>query len=174
MNQYDDDAWLRLGRAVKRARLEAGYSDTKRWAAAVGRSSRMLLGLERGEPVGDGTLDRVAIALKWAQETPYRFLADPEFGKPDETGRTPDDQWRQHRDHAIGQAEELLESVGARPDGGHNDDHDDGLGQWLTRTKSELTDAEQEQMWKDAEPVLEALLERTLAKRRRGSTLGDT
>lgn len=65
--------------------------------------------------------------------------------------------------------------VGAPADGGpHNDDHDDGLGQWLTRTKSELTDAEQEQMWRDAEPVLEALLERTLAKRRRGSTLGDT
>lgn len=67
------------------------------------------------------------------------------------------------------------DSVGAGADGGRQDDaHDDGLGQWLTRTRSELTDAEQEQMWNDAQPVLEALLERTLAKRRRGSTLGDT
>jgi hypothetical protein len=56
--------WIRLGRAVKDARKRAGYRDMKIWAGKVGRSTRMLQGLERGEPVGGGTLELVEDALE--------------------------------------------------------------------------------------------------------------
>ena len=58
-----DGDWRALGREVQRARLAAGYSDTAAWAERVGRSDRMLLGLERGERVGPKTLALVAAAL---------------------------------------------------------------------------------------------------------------
>jgi transcriptional regulator with XRE-family HTH domain len=55
--------WSRLGREVRRARKAAGFTDTIKWAQAVGRSSRVVLGLERGEPTGDETLELVSLAL---------------------------------------------------------------------------------------------------------------
>lgn len=62
--------WARLGRVVRRERKLQGFRDTARWAAVVGRSSRSLLGLERGEAVGDETLELVSEALnkgaQWA------------------------------------------------------------------------------------------------------------
>lgn len=60
---YPDEHWEALGRWVLEARRRAGYADTKVWKQAVGRSERMLLGLERGERVGTGTIDAVASAL---------------------------------------------------------------------------------------------------------------
>jgi hypothetical protein len=47
--------WKALGRAVYSARVKAGYRDTARWAATLGRSTRVVLGLERGEPTGRRT-----------------------------------------------------------------------------------------------------------------------
>jgi hypothetical protein len=67
--------WETLGRAVLSARDRAGYSDTRRWSELVGRSSRMLLGLERGEQVGPKTLARVEGALGWPVGWTHRILA---------------------------------------------------------------------------------------------------
>jgi hypothetical protein len=55
--------WSRLGREVRRARKGTGFADTTKWAQAVGRSSRVVLGLERGEPTGEETLELVSLAL---------------------------------------------------------------------------------------------------------------
>lgn len=49
-----------------------------------------------------------------------------------------------------------------------------GLSQWLTRAESEMTDEEQEELWELVEPILERLKRDTLARRPRGSTLGDS
>lgn len=43
--------------------MRAGFSDTDAWARAVGRSTRVLLGLERGEPQGIKSVERVAAVL---------------------------------------------------------------------------------------------------------------
>lgn len=63
MTTYPAAHWAALGVWVGRARRAAGYADTLAWAEAVGRSSRVVLGLERGEPAGDRTLQGVARAL---------------------------------------------------------------------------------------------------------------
>lgn len=76
MPNYEHDDWLRLGRAVYSARNSAGLRDTKVWASKVGRSTRMLLGLERGEPVGRGTLDAIEKALGWPLGRSHEVLAD--------------------------------------------------------------------------------------------------
>lgn len=76
MRKHSAEDWRRLGRRVYQARIRAGYSDTQQWATAVGRSTRMLLGLERGEAVGNGTLDLVAATLEWPDELPYTILDD--------------------------------------------------------------------------------------------------
>jgi hypothetical protein len=57
--------WKRLGTAVQSARLRAGWDDMADWVDAVGRSSRVLLGLERGETTGAGTLRRIEELLHW-------------------------------------------------------------------------------------------------------------
>lgn len=81
--------WEALGRAVLSARDRAGYSDTRRWAELVGRSSRMLLGLERGEHVGPKTLAKVEAALGWPVGWTHRILAGEADGPPPTTPATP-------------------------------------------------------------------------------------
>lgn len=78
MKKYPAENWERLGRWVYEARHQAGFSDTKVWAEAASRSSRMLLGLERGEPVGAGTLQAVADALGVAAWGVFARLSDPD------------------------------------------------------------------------------------------------
>lgn len=65
MHSYQHPDWVRLGRAVYSARSRSGYGDMTIWADRVGRSTRMLLGLERGERVGRGTLEAIEAALEW-------------------------------------------------------------------------------------------------------------
>ena len=81
MADYPAEHWAALGRLVYTTRSEL-YPDTKRWASVVGRSSRMLLGLERGEPVGRGTLTKVAKALGWPQQFIWDYLEDPTATPP--------------------------------------------------------------------------------------------
>lgn len=76
---HDLAAWQRLGRAVKEARKEAGYADMKAWALKVERTSRTLLGLERGEPTGDATLERIEAELDWPKGRVQAILS----GDPD-------------------------------------------------------------------------------------------
>lgn len=63
MKSYPAEHWQALGDWVASARAQAGYSDTKKWAAVVSRSTRQVLGLERGESVGPKTIEAVAEAL---------------------------------------------------------------------------------------------------------------
>lgn len=69
----------RLGAEVKRARKRAGYAKTIEWVEKVGRSDRILLDLERGGKVGDGTYAAVAEALDWPLDRIYAILADEPF-----------------------------------------------------------------------------------------------
>lgn len=75
MRNYAPDDWARLGQAVFEARSESGLSKTTDWVAQVGRSSRILLGLERGEQTGSGTLERIEDALGWPRGSTHRLLA---------------------------------------------------------------------------------------------------
>jgi len=45
--------------------MRDGFTRAADWSAYVGRSSRLLLGLERGEPTGDVTLAAIEEALGW-------------------------------------------------------------------------------------------------------------
>lgn len=81
MKTYSPEHWQALGGWVAGARAQAGYSDTKQWAEAVGRSTRQLLGLERGESVGPKTIEAVASTLGVAAWVLYDVL---------ETGRSAD------------------------------------------------------------------------------------
>ncbi|WP_338182967.1 hypothetical protein [Jatrophihabitans sp.] len=76
MRKYPAENWEWLGQWIHDARVVAGYSDTKKWAAAVGRSPRQLLGLERGEQVGTGTIEAVAKALDLPASDLYWILAN--------------------------------------------------------------------------------------------------
>lgn len=64
MKTYPAAHWVELGEWIASARLQAGHSDTAKWAALVGRSTRITLGLERGEPAGAKTVEAVADALR--------------------------------------------------------------------------------------------------------------
>lgn len=64
MKTYPPGHWKALGSWIAGARTQAGYSDTKEWSAAASRSTRQLLGLERGESVGPKTIEAVATALE--------------------------------------------------------------------------------------------------------------
>jgi hypothetical protein len=133
MKKYSADNWRKLGRRVNLARIKAGYSDTQEWADAVGRSSRMLLGLERGEPVGSGTIDRVAITLGWNPEEPYDVLDGVEVPTWGRGGG------------------EAVTSVGGA-------DQDEPEFEFLTRVREDLTTDEMEQLMKEATPYLEMLV----------------
>lgn len=74
MRKYAAADWARLGQAVYEARKEAGLGKTAEWAEKVGRSSRTLLGLERGEVTGTPTLEDVEDALAWPRGGAYRVL----------------------------------------------------------------------------------------------------
>ncbi|WP_292605903.1 hypothetical protein [Nocardioides sp. REDSEA-S30_B4] len=74
MKTYSPEHWRALGSWVAGARVQAGYSDTKKWAATVGRSTRQVLGLERGEAVGPKTIEAVAQALGVAAWALYDTL----------------------------------------------------------------------------------------------------
>lgn len=63
-----------LGTKVRQARRAAGFANTAKWADRVGRSDRVLLGLERGEAVGADTYAAVADALGWPLERIYSLL----------------------------------------------------------------------------------------------------
>lgn len=88
MEKYAAENWQELGRWVQRSRLGAGISDVKEWAELVGRSTRQLQGLERGEPVGSKTLELVAAKLGSDLPDLYEILnggpgaarADPQVG----------------------------------------------------------------------------------------------
>lgn len=84
---FSDEDWTRLGRAVFAARVQAGFGDTRTWCEKTGRGKRMLLGLERGEHVGGGTLDRVERALGWPPQQGYKILAsaDAMHGLPNQS-----------------------------------------------------------------------------------------
>ena len=74
MKTYPAEHWTALGQWVATARLQAGHSDTQAWASRVGRSTRIVLGLERGESVGAKTLEAVALALGINQRVLYTIL----------------------------------------------------------------------------------------------------
>lgn len=68
--------WKRLGTAVQAARIRAGHDDMAEWADRVGRSTRVLLGLERGESTGAATLRRIEDVLAWPVGHADRILSD--------------------------------------------------------------------------------------------------
>lgn len=76
----------RLGAEVRQARKRAGFSRTPEWADKIGRSDRVLLGLERGESVGADTYAAVAAALGWSLDRLYSILA----GEPGNESADPD------------------------------------------------------------------------------------
>lgn len=80
VNRYSRADWQRLGVAVQAARLrhkDKGWDDMPGWADAVGRSTRILLGLERGERVGAKTLREVEALLGWADGHADEILRNP-------------------------------------------------------------------------------------------------
>jgi len=62
MTKYPIEHWRTLGRYVQRQRLRI-EPDMHEWAGKVGRSTRHLEGLERGEQVGSKTIILVADGL---------------------------------------------------------------------------------------------------------------
>jgi hypothetical protein len=116
-----------LGRIVAAARLRAGYSDTRAWSEAVGRSSRQLLGLERGEQVGRKTLLLVEAALDWPAGWCERYLAGQESGQPEEPPAEAvtitDDELLMKIEQLRTLADSLEADVRKRGGGGRRDPH---------------------------------------------------
>lgn len=78
--KYTRGDWKRLGTAVLAARLrrkDLGLDNTGEWADAIGRSSRVALGLERGEPAGPKTLRVIEEVLHWPTGYCDVILSDP-------------------------------------------------------------------------------------------------
>ena len=74
---YDLAARRRLGRAVRDARRQAGYTNRMEFADKVGRSARQIQALENGEDgVGPDTYAATAETLGWPLERMYEFLDD--------------------------------------------------------------------------------------------------
>lgn len=65
VQRRDVDAWGRLGRAVRRARIEGGHGSQDDFALLMGVSGKTLGTLENGRPVGEATLYAVERALGW-------------------------------------------------------------------------------------------------------------
>lgn len=79
MKKYPAENWKALGRWIYEARMQGPDDrDMDEWAKRVGRSTRQLRGLERGEPVGAKTLELVADALGIEQWYLFGRLADPD------------------------------------------------------------------------------------------------
>lgn len=78
MRKYPAENWKLFGASVHDLRMRQGYRDMRSWSDAVGRSDRVLLGLERGEPVGAKTIEAIAKALGYSEGEGYLFalLAD--------------------------------------------------------------------------------------------------
>lgn len=74
MRTHGSTDWAQLGQAVHEARTERGLGKTREWAAAVGKSERTLLELERGGKVGTTTLEAIEDALEWPRAGAYRVL----------------------------------------------------------------------------------------------------
>lgn len=79
MKKYPAENWKALGRWIYEARMQGPDDrDMDEWSKKVGRSTRALRGLERGEPVGPKTLELVADALGLEQWYLFGRLADPQ------------------------------------------------------------------------------------------------
>lgn len=79
-NRHTRDDWRRLGRAVQAARTRRkgdGLDDMQEWASEIGRTTRVLLGLERGERTGAVTLRLIEDALNWPPGWCDVILDDP-------------------------------------------------------------------------------------------------
>lgn len=57
--------------------MRAEWKDMPDWVDAVGRSPRLLLGLERGEQIGQPTLRRIETLLDWIPGYANVILEDP-------------------------------------------------------------------------------------------------
>lgn len=83
---YPDEARIRLGTAVRRAREAAGMASRKELAQRAGVSLRSIAKLESpiGErPVGRRVLEAVARALPgWSEDDPQRILDDATAARP--------------------------------------------------------------------------------------------
>lgn len=76
--RYTRDQWKRLGDAVHIARMKnPEWRDIIEWARAVDRSTRVVYGLERGEPVGMETVTRIERLLRWPPDYTISLLTDP-------------------------------------------------------------------------------------------------
>lgn len=58
-------------------RRHEGLANMANWADTIGRSTRILLGLERGEAAGAKTLRRIEEVLGWPPGYADRILSDP-------------------------------------------------------------------------------------------------
>lgn len=74
MTYYDTAARKQLGRVVNRARMAAGFADTEKWAERIQRSTRVALGVERGEAAGRKTYAAIEEALGWHPGACYEIL----------------------------------------------------------------------------------------------------
>lgn len=81
MRKYPKENWKALGAWIHDARMQGGpeFRDMSAWAKKVGRSERQLYGLERGESVGEKTLEAVAEALYIDPRFLFARLADLDF-----------------------------------------------------------------------------------------------
>lgn len=77
MRKYPEEHWKALGKLIHDERLKKGLSRMDVFARAVGRSTRTLQGLERGEPVSESTLELVADVLEIPVHIFYVALSDP-------------------------------------------------------------------------------------------------
>lgn len=78
MRKYPEENWRHLGRWIHDARIQGGTVDMNEWAERVGRSTRQLRGLERGESVGPKTIEAVANALGIEPWYLFAILVNPE------------------------------------------------------------------------------------------------
>lgn len=98
MKKYPAAHWEALGSWVNVARHQADYADTKKWADAVGRSTRMLLGLERGEPVGAKTLEAIAEALGVTNWSLFEILDKGQADWASSSGQAVEDARKRYED----------------------------------------------------------------------------
>ena len=87
--EYDQAARKRLGRAIRSARTDAGFSNREAFASELGRSGRQVQALENGESgVGPDTMAAAAKALGWELERVYAILDGRTVSESSPTGLT--------------------------------------------------------------------------------------